>query len=48
MHDEEEQRTRLSQWYGNVLNEMLNEENEAKRHVERIRLDVYRAPNESI
>ena len=48
MHDEEEQKKRLIQWYGNVLNEMLNGESEVRRHVERNRLNVDRSPNESI
>ena len=48
MHDEEEQKKRLSQWHGNVLNEMLNGESEARRNVERTRLNIDRAPNGSI
>ena len=48
MHDEEEQKKRLSQWCGNALNEMLNGESEARRHVERTRLNIDRAPNEHV
>ena len=48
MHEEEEQNKRLSQWYGNVLNEMTNGESEARSHVERTRLNIDQSPNESI
>ena len=48
MHDDEDQKKILSQWHGNVLNEMLNGESESRRHVERTKLDIDRAPNESI
>ena len=48
MHDEEEQRKILIQWYGNVLNEMANGESEARRYFERTRLNIDRAPNDSI
>ena len=47
MHDEEEQTKRLTQWHGNMFDEM-NGESEARRHVERTKLDTDRAPNESI
>ena len=39
---------RLSHWYGNVIKEMLNNESEAGRCIERTRLNIDRAPNESI
>ena len=48
MHDEEEKKKRLSQWYGNLLNKMLNGESEARSNVERTRLNIDQAPNESI
>ena len=48
MYDEEEQMKRLSQWYVNVLNEMANGEIEARRYVERTKLNIDRALNESI
>ena len=48
MNEEEEQKKRLSQWYGNVLKEMENGENEARSYVERTRINIDQAPNESI
>ena len=48
MHDEKEQKKRFRQWYGNVLNETLNGESEKRRHVEINRLNIDRAPNDSI
>ena len=45
MNDEEEQKKKLNQWYGNVLNEMLNGES---TYVERTRLNIDRSPKESI
>ena len=38
----------MTQWYGNVFNEMINGEREARRFFERTKLDIDRAPNESI
>ena len=47
MNDEEELKKRLSQWHGKLLNEMLNGESEERRWVERTKLNIDRAPNES-
>ena len=47
MHDAEEQNKRLTQWHGNVFDE-INGENEARRHVERTNLDDDRCKNETI
>ena len=48
MHDAEEQKKRLNQWYGNVFDEMMNREREARRNAERTKLDIDRAQNENI
>ena len=48
MHEEEEQKKRIIQWHGNVFNKMLNGESESRRNVERTRLNVDRASNDSI
>ena len=45
MHDEEEQNKRLTHWYENVLDEMMNGEIEAITHVERTKLDIGRCQN---
>ena len=47
MHDEEEKKI-LTQWCEIVLDEMMNGESEARRHVERTKLDIDRAQNENV
>ena len=48
MYDEEEQKKIISLWHGNIINEILNGESEARRCVERIRLDIDQVQNEYI
>ena len=48
MHDEEEKKKRLSQWCGNLFDEMKNGECDARTCAKRTKLDVDRVQNEII
>ena len=48
IHDEEDQKKRLTQWNGNVLDEMMNGERDERTHVESTKLEIEWAQNKNI
>ena len=48
IHSEEEQKKVLIQSHGNMFDEMMNGESEARRHAERTKFEIDRAQNETI
>ena len=48
MIEEEDQKKRLTQWHGKILDEMMNVEREPIKHVESRKLDIDRVQNENI
>ena len=48
IHNDQEQKKRLCQWYENLFKEMKNGECDERRHEERTKLDLNQSRNETI
>ena len=48
LHNEEEQKNRMSQWYGNLVDEIKNGECNERTCAERTKLDLDRSKTETI
>ena len=47
MHDEEDKKKILTQWYEKVLNQTMDGDSEVISHAERTKLDIDRSQNEN-